>query len=778
MRNPTAFFIALAVSGAAHAKGDIQLDIPIRAAGYGMAFYEESAQMFESARPGTKVRVYGDPRIDDRISVRVLDGNFPDAAFAPYVLWPALIRAGKVLDLTPYLQGPNWEGDARWGDTFYPGSLDTWRVDGRIGGLPLGYSAWTIFYNRGLFRAHGWKEPRTWEEFYALCDKIRAAGIAPLSVPGVNWLYPDAFFRAACFNLEGAAGWQKLESFAPGARVDPRFVRAAEVEQRVLQKYTLRGWEGESHTGAELDFLQGRAAMTVSGSWFVNEMAGKIPAGFDLGAMNFPVFPDGVADPSAIQTGSDCFFVFATGDPDRQRLAIDFLRFLTSRGRAEAFVRELDSPVAVRGVPLSAFSGQMQDTARMILHAKEAYLMPQQMLLPPELRQVQIDSYQRLADGRMTPKEYGERLESAAAVDRAHAVDPYRVEYRHPLAGSLLLAALAAVFGWVLSRGRAGFLRNLFRRGNASAVSRAAADPGRQTRLRTSVGIGFAGPAFLLYAALVLAPALAAFGWAFTRWDGVGPRNWAGLFNFKWLLFENDVFWFALGNNAFLMLIPALFVVPLALVCAGLLHRGIWGAGAFRVIFLFPNMLGGIAAPLLWLAAYEPHGGLVNAGLSALGRLLHSPTLANFDGFPWLSPGHLYTALIPIYLWMACGFNLILYLAAMEGIDPQLYEAAEMDGASALRQFFTITLPLIREAIAISAVFLVIGGLNAFEMIWLLTAQDPSASSHTLSTLLVTSMFKDFEIGRAAALAAVLFVLVLAASAAVLRGLGREAVER
>jgi len=110
-RNPTAFFIALAVSGAAHAKGGIQLDIPIRAAGYGMAFYEESAQMFESARPGTKVRVYGDPRIDDRISVRVLDGNFPDAAFAPYVLWPALIRAGKVLDLTPYLQGPNWEGE-------------------------------------------------------------------------------------------------------------------------------------------------------------------------------------------------------------------------------------------------------------------------------------------------------------------------------------------------------------------------------------------------------------------------------------------------------------------------------------------------------------------------------------------------------------------------------------------------------------------------------------------------------------------------------------------
>jgi ABC-type sugar transport system permease subunit len=65
--------------------------------------------------------------------------------------------------------------------------------------------------------------------------------------------------------------------------------------------------------------------------------------------------------------------------------------------------------------------------------------------------------------------------------------------------------------------------------------------------------------------------------------------------------------------------------------------------------------------------------------------------------------GHLYAALIPIYIWMACGFNLILYLAAMEGIDPQLYEAAEIDGAPGWMQFFTITLPLIREVVAISA---------------------------------------------------------------------------
>ncbi|MEO5958670.1 MAG: sugar ABC transporter permease, partial [Opitutaceae bacterium] len=250
------------------------------------------------------------------------------------------------------------------------------------------------------------------------------------------------------------------------------------------------------------------------------------------------------------------------------------------------------------------------------------------------------------------------------------------------------------------------------------------------------------------------------------------------LFNFKWLLFESDTVWLALRNNAFLMFVPAAIVVPLALFFAALLHRGVWGGNIFRVVFLFPNLLGGIAATLLWLNAYEPHGGLVNASLVALGNFFHSDWLRSFDGYPWLTPANLYTALVPIYLWMACGFNLILYLAAMEGIDPQLYEAAELDGASRPRQFFTITLPLIWDVVGISAVFIVIAGLNAFEMVWLLTSQEPDSQTHTLSTLLVTNLFKYFQVGRATALAVLLFVLVLAISATVLRVFKRETVER
>lgn len=763
----------VAALGVRAAQAPLVLEIPMFQGGFGTAFYEETARRFEALNPDVRVHVYGDPRIQDQLRVRIIDGHLPDAAWVPYILWPALIRAGKVLDLRPYLRASNWEKDAVWEDTFRAGSLDAWRVGDGVYGLPFADSCWTLFYNRGLFRQHGWEQPRTWDEFFALCERIRAEGLAPVSLPGTRWLYPDAFLRAAYHNLAGERGWRAISELAPGAWTDPRLVRSAALLARVTRDDAQAGWEGETAQGAELLFLEGRAAMTVSGSWFFNEMAGKIPPGFDVGSMNFPVFAEGVADPSAVQAGSDCFFVFHTGDPRRERLTVDFLRFMTSRNQAERFVRELDAPVAVRGVPLQAYSPRMRETAVLMAAARESFNMPQTMLQPPKTRQALVDETRRLMNGAISAEEYASRIESAAAADRARLADPERIDYRHPLAGTLLIASLAACVAW-LARERLGGVVRTLTGGTGASAGAGAAGFGR---LRAPMAATFVGPALLLYGALMLGPACASFLWSFTHWDGIGPRTWAGLFNFKELLFGSDLLWTALGNNLYLMAVPAALVVPVALAFAGFLHRGVWGAGAFRMILLFPNLLGGIAATLIWLNAYQPHGGLVNAGLVHLGYALHSDWLRSFSDYPWLSERHLYAALVPIYLWMACGFNLILYLAAMEGIDPQLYEAAEIDGAPGWRQFMSITLPMIREVIAISVVFLVIGGLNAFEMVWLLSSQDPSASVNTLGTLLVTTMFKDFDIGRAAALAVILFALVMAGSAVVMRLFRREGVE-
>ncbi|EIP98043.1 permease component of ABC-type sugar transporter [Opitutaceae bacterium TAV1] len=862
---------------------DVVLDVPVLVAGYGAAFFEQVAREFEALRPGMRVRLHGDPRISDKVRIRVMAGDYPDATDA-VLLYPNLIAAGRILDLAPYLDGPNWEGDARWRDTFLPGVLGRWTVQASssvrgsefgvqgsgsgntasgdaaspsetldskpqtlnsssVYGLPFAHAVWTLFYNKQLFREHGWEPARTWDEFFVLCEKIEAAGIAPVALPGVFMRYGDAFLRAAHYNLVGPDGYRAYLELAPGARSDPRFVRAAGVLQRVSTRYLVRGWEGMSHTAAQLEFIEGRAAMAVSASWFVNEMRGRLPEGFGLGVMNFPVFAEterGAGVPPAPQSGADTlqaqsgyYFLFKTGDPERERAAVDFFRYLTSREVARRFARQIDSPVALRAVRAEDYSPWMRDTAVLIEHAAASAAgsfdaaPATSAAFQALMNQALTDARYRLMTGRITPEEFGERLEAAAATERARLADPDRVEVRHGWAAAGLLLVVAGLAGWIgwggggpkrwqRQRGRksgaaaflplrrrkaspdSGNLNGMAHSQDASTKGEArgassqrqecrrsgmSAPPGFLGHLRLRFAAGFVGPAFLLFAAFVLAPGVVSLAWALTRWDGFGERSWAGLFNFRWLLVESDVFWFALRNNLYLMLVPALVVVPAALFFAVLIHRGVWGARVFRVVFLFPNLLGGVAATLLWMAAYDPRGGIVNAGLVACGRWLAAAgapdALAGwflgFEGFAWLAQGHLYGALIPIYLWMACGFNLVLYLAAMESIPAELYEAAEIDGASPARQFFSVTLPLIREVLVISAVFLVIGGLNAFELVWLLTSQDPASGSHTLGTLMVSTMFQEFQIGRATAIAVVMFVLVLVGSAAVMRAMRENA---
>jgi ABC-type sugar transport system permease subunit/ABC-type glycerol-3-phosphate transport system substrate-binding protein len=759
----------------------LELDIPVLVAGYGPAFYEETAREFEALRPGVKVRIGGNPRINDQVRIRVMAGDDPDATDA-VLLYPNLIKAGRILDLAPYLDGPNWEGDARWRDTFLPGVLDRWGDGGKVYGLPFAHAVWTVFYDKKRFRENGWDVPRTWDEFFALCEKMERAGVAPVSLPGVFMRYGDAFLRAAHYNLVGADGWRAYNRLEAGTRTDPRFIRAAGVVQRLATRHLVKGWEGMTHTAAQLAFIDGRAAMTISASWFASEMKGKLPADFELGAMNLPVFADGITDPDTIQTQSAYYFVFAGGDPEREKATVDFFRFLTSRGRAKRFASAMDSPVALRAVGPGDYSPLMRDTAELVAKAPASFdaAPPASAANLAVINQALTDARYRLMTGRITPEEFGARLEAAAAAARAREAEPDRVENRHGFATAALLLAIAALVAWLAWARRVRLPKMETRPPGRVDGDREVPAPAKRGatvqssehlgRLRGPMAAGFVGPALVLFGALVVLPGLASFAWAFTRWDGLGERTWAGLFNFKWLLLESDVFWFALRNNLFLMLAPAVVVVPAALFFATLIHRGVWGASVFRVVFLFPNMLGGIAATLLWMNAYDPHGGLVNTALVKLG-------FDGFEGFAWLSQAHLYGALLPIYLWMACGFNLVLYLAAMEGIPTDLYEAADLEGASPVRQFFTITLPLIREVLVISAVFLVIGGLNAFEMIWLLTSQDPASGSHTLSTLMVSTMFQEFQIGRATAIAVVMFVLVLLGSAGVMKALKRDTVE-
>jgi raffinose/stachyose/melibiose transport system permease protein len=235
-------------------------------------------------------------------------------------------------------------------------------------------------------------------------------------------------------------------------------------------------------------------------------------------------------------------------------------------------------------------------------------------------------------------------------------------------------------------------------------------------------------------------------------------------------LFEDDLFWVALNNNLFIMFVVPAFVLPISMFLAVCINRGLWGARVFRVAFFLPNIVGTVAATLIWLHLYNPRGGPVNGLLTAIG-------FHGFEGFPWLSQQYLYWALIPMSVWAACGFNMLLFLAAMQGIPAELYEAAELDGASPWQQFWTITLPSIWSSVSVSVVFLVIGGMKAFEVIWLLTNQQPTTKVQVVGTVMIQELFWQFHVGQATAIAVVLFLIVFIGTAATLKLMGRRAVE-
>jgi len=279
----------------------------------------------------------------------------------------------------------------------------------------------------------------------------------------------------------------------------------------------------------------------------------------------------------------------------------------------------------------------------------------------------------------------------------------------------------------------------------------------------------FLAPPLALYALLVLLPAANAFRYSLMRWDGLGDPAWAGLNNFRHLLSGASEFLPAIGHNLFLTFVPGVLILVLALFFAYMVHQRVRGARLFRVAFFFPNVISAVAIALLWVLIYSTTDvGLLNNLLKMLGRR---------EAFAFTESGHLLWAIVPMSVWTATGFFMVLFLAAMENIPETYYEAARLDGATPARQFWHITLPLMWDVLTIGIVFLVVGGLKFFDAIWVMENGRPGPATHTMSTLMYSKVFQQYDIGYGTAIAVLLFLLVLAATLVSLRLLRRERVE-
>ena len=289
------------------------------------------------------------------------------------------------------------------------------------------------------------------------------------------------------------------------------------------------------------------------------------------------------------------------------------------------------------------------------------------------------------------------------------------------------------------------------------AVSTAAQTPARRRDWqKLAVIVAFLVPPGLIYFLLVLLPVLQAVHFSFYRWNGLGPmQDFTGLDNYARIL-RDTVFRRALGNNLLIVVLSVVVQLPLALGLALLIRRNLPGRAVFRVIFFLPYVLSEVITGVLWSFIYNPQYGLLNKLLGVF---------PGFTPLGWLGdPKIVIFALFVVIRWKYFGLHLILYMAGLQNIPTELEESAVIDGAGGGQVIRHVTIPLLAPTIRLSLFLSVLGSLQIFDLVWVMTTGGPVNSSETMATYLYRYGFQRFSIGYGSAVAVVLFAICFAFS--------------
>ena len=303
---------------------------------------------------------------------------------------------------------------------------------------------------------------------------------------------------------------------------------------------------------------------------------------------------------------------------------------------------------------------------------------------------------------------------------------------------------------------------------------RAATARARPALAAVRVGGGAAGwagctccPALLLYAFVVLLPSVQSINYSLYRWDGVSAAVFVGLDNYL-AFFVDPLLAEAIGHIGVLVIFYAVLPITLGLLSAALLARFRRpGFAVFRWVIFLPQVLTSVVVAVLWKQLYGPRARSTPRceaiGLGALAR-------------DWLGDFALaLPALGLVGTWTTFGLCMVLFVSGSASISTSLYDAARVDGAGLVREFFAVTLPGLRPQIAVALTLTVTGALRTFDLVWLTTRGGPGTSTITPSFLLYTKAFAVGDVGAAAAIGVVMAVTCLLVALVIVRLVEREA---
>jgi raffinose/stachyose/melibiose transport system permease protein len=261
-------------------------------------------------------------------------------------------------------------------------------------------------------------------------------------------------------------------------------------------------------------------------------------------------------------------------------------------------------------------------------------------------------------------------------------------------------------------------------------------------------------PSLAVYAIFVLWPILDTLRFSFYEWDGISTPRFTGLGNYLRLL-EDQVFHIALRNNLLFIAFYTLFPIAFALFLTALMtRRRFRGLSFFRAGLFIPYVMSMVVVGVVWRWIYNPAFGPLNQLLQALGL--------GFLARPWLGDFELALPAVGVVgTWVQYGFCMVLFIAGVQRLDEALYDAAKIDGANELQQFWYVTLPGLRSEISIALVTTLIAALKIFDLVFVTTRGGPGNQTMVVSLWLYNNAFQINRVGYAAAIAVILTLIIL-----------------
>ncbi len=258
-------------------------------------------------------------------------------------------------------------------------------------------------------------------------------------------------------------------------------------------------------------------------------------------------------------------------------------------------------------------------------------------------------------------------------------------------------------------------------------------------------------PALFIIGVFSLLPTVGSFAISFTSWDLLGTPQWVGLHNYRALL-EDPLFYKVVSNTLWFVVLYVVLDMVIALGLAVALNQKIKGLAMFRTAYFLPVVTSMVAVSIVWEWIYDPGYGILNAVVGWFG----------IEKVHWLSdPRFALPCLVVMSVWKSLGYTMILFLAGLQAIPTEYTEAAAVDGASGLTRFFRITLPLLGPTLLLVGIMATIRAFQTFDSVYLMTQGGPRRATTVVVYWLFQNAFTYFKLGKASALAYMLFAVLL-----------------